>query len=527
MLRQDRETLAGSAKSTLSTAERVERLISDFSAALRDGVGALFIGSGVSRDAGLPNWSELLSAPAAELGLQLDGYDDLAAVAQYYVNHYCGNRGPLVRTVVDQVAGRRSPSRMHEAISRMNVASIWTTNYDTLLEQAFQGFNVSVRVRDDEVRRTVPSHEIEIVKLHGCVSGAGPNDMVITQEDYEDYFQRRPGISKRFETALQDRTFLFLGYSYRDPNIHSIVTQARRVLAGATRKHYMLQFRENEPARVIRQNLWANDLMRFGIECVLIEGPAQKQNILDQIAEQCRGPTVFVTGGHLAGEHAPSARFAEELGVRLAEYDRVVMLDGQSAGVGHAAVSRFMTRCIDRRVDLEHRLRLFPNPYAADPQFSNDRQLLPMLKKWRAKLMQAASIVIAIDGGMGTRAELDVARERGCRVLPVSFGPGAAREVLNEDSNVTRWLQGLGLDATCLARASEGRATAADVSRIIGRAFRLETRAQQAPSNVRPGNASTPRAVRKPIPPPSASGARKPATLPTRKRPIQRRKIRG
>ncbi len=470
MTRQDTEATA--AASTPPVAERLEALINDFSAALRDGVGALFVGAGVSGDAGLPSWSELLRGPAEELGIQLDPHrDDLAAVAQYYVNRYCGNRGPLVRAVMDRIGDFRRLSPMHEAISRMNLSTVWTTNYDTLLEAAFRGFNVSVRVRDDEVRRTVPSHEVEIVKLHGCMARSRPDELVITLEDYEDYFQGRPGISRRFETALQDRMFLFLGYSYRDPNIHSLVTQARRVLKGATRKHYMLQFQEEEPAPAARQKLWANDLMRFGIECVLVDGAEQTRSVLDRIAERCRGATVYVTGSHKTGDGDPAALFASELGQQLALLERLMMLDGQSEGTGRFALTSFMTQCIEGQVDLDDRLHLFANPYAANQRFAEDKSLLPMLKKWRARLMQAAAIVIAIDGGMGTSAEVEVACERGCGVIRLSaVGANTGRAKLCDDETTKSLLERAA--EFCPRATSEGM-TAEEVSQLVARALRL------------------------------------------------------
>ncbi len=79
----------------------------------------------------------------------------------------------------------------------------------------------------------------------------------------------------------------------------------------------------------------------------------------------------------------------------------------------------FTETLIQNKVDIENRLRLFPNPYSANPNFSNDPKYLPELKKTRNKLISASFLVIVFAGGMGTELEVELAKERDCFILPV------------------------------------------------------------------------------------------------------------
>jgi hypothetical protein len=172
--------------------------------------------------------------------------------------------------------------------------------------------------------------------------------------------------------------------------------------------------KDQERAR--RQQLWKADLDRLGIRCVLVDDYDEIERIVARVARRSRGPTVYVTGSHLGND----AR-AGEVGTLLADPSRppTILLDGQSVGVSRTLLSAFQGACVNQRIDLNERLRFFPNPYAADPKFSNDPTLLPILKQWRGSMLRQAHSVLVFDGGMGTKAEVEIAMELGCCIVPV------------------------------------------------------------------------------------------------------------
>jgi hypothetical protein len=414
-------------------------LIGKVSDALYENRGVIFIGSGISAPSTQVNWFELLKPLADDLGIELDGeHDDLPLIAQYIVNEHTGNRGPLINAISKAFNKNFPLNNYHKALSTTKISTIWTTNYDFLLERAFSDFLVDVKVNDDAISRNVSNFDIEILKIHGCISRSHHDEIIITQEDYEDFLDNKPATSQRLCNDLLKKSFLFIGYSYRDPNIRNIMTMARRLAKRTTQEHFLITFKPRHSnvevlkERQRRLELWCRDLKRLGISTLLIESQEELEKILFTISQKSRGNTIYVTGSHEKGSPV-----AQKLGVFLAKEKDIMLVSGQSSGIGSDTVSAFTEQCIKDRNDINTRLQIFPNPYGANPGFSNDPSLLPDLKKCRAKLMNSTQVVVAFNGGMGTEAEIEVAKNRNCKIIPVVLDDSdlknkAIRKVLDD-----------------------------------------------------------------------------------------------
>lgn len=389
-------------------------LIYKFSKALYENRGVIFVGSGISKPSCGIDWFELIKPFSEELGITIDEKDDLPLIAQYVVNLHVGNRGPLINEITRCFNKEYSPNPYHLALSLFNVSTVWTTNFDMLLEKAFRNFDLNIKINDNAISHPVSKHQIELIKIHGCIKSPH-NELVVTKEDYEDFFINRPATVKRIEADLLTKSFLFIGYSYRDPNLSNIMVEARRLCQKATPEHFMVLKKvkgNNEEEN--RQALWCNDLRRVGINCVLIDEYIELGHILFEISSKSRGNTVYCTGSHKTNN-----TIARDIGKVLAGKEDIVLHSGQSSGIGSEVISAFTEECIENKMDIYKRLRIFPNPYAANPDFSDNRLLIPQLKQWRSKLLNATQVVIVFDGGMGTLAEFEVAKKLKCKIIPV------------------------------------------------------------------------------------------------------------
>jgi Sir2- and TIR-associating SLOG family len=202
----------------------------------------------------------------------------------------------------------------------------------------------------------------------------------------------------------------------------------RRLAGGHAPGHFMI-LKRDKPDTGRRQELWANDLKRVGIRVALIDHHDELLGILRRISRRSRGKSVFVTGSHETRGNALASEIGEELGGK----DDIVLLDGQSQGIGRSALDAFGSKCLERKKDITERIRYFPNPYAFNPAFANDLTLLDTLKQWRAPLLRAAHTVVVFDGGIGTRAEVEVAQAMRCRIIPVPTSTrGLTRELLED-----------------------------------------------------------------------------------------------
>lgn len=442
-------------------------VINEFSKSLVEDRGAVFVGAGISTPSGVPGWADLLRDMAqTRLGIKLNPDDDLPLIAQHIVNS-TNNRAPLIAHFRDVLQKTYAHNAYHAILAKTNVKCLWTTNYDTLLEEAFRShFKVTVRASDESISRGGRVSDIEVVKMHGCIEQSGANELVVTQEDYDDFFEQRPATAHRLRQDLLDRQFLFVGYSCADSNIRNIVVEARRLGKRALRQHYIVLRRvkdgtqEEIAAKQARQDLWLSDLSRVGIAACQIDEFSELESILEGIALRSRGQTVFVTGSHNRDVADPTSH-PRSVGNLLAEKKGLVLLDGQSTGTGQNVASAYMETCLRNQVDILPRLRLFSNPYAANPSFSNDRAFLPALREWRAPLMRSAQVMIVYHGGMGTEAEVELAKDVGCRILPVPECKGDLPMGLLEDPAISKTISDL--DPTYIEKARNHSVTPEDV----------------------------------------------------------------
>lgn len=374
---------------------------------------------------GLPDWRDLLAPYAADIGIEsLAAGEDLPQLAQFLVNAYGGNRLSLIANIRQRVLGKQ-PNSLHVQLSRTPARVFWTTNFDTLLEDALRPSSmVTVRSSDPDIADGMNAIGVEVLKVHGCAQRN--TSLVLTSADFEDFPQERAAFAERLRHDLVNNSFLFVGYGYGDPNIRTVLTQVRHLTRGSLRQHFMLTRRAKdtklEPEAARRQELWITDMRRNNIMVATYENHDELPGLLERVAMLSRGPNVFATGSHTQPDG-----FAAEFGRGLAGLDIPVrLMDGQSQGIGRQVIEGFSLEALRLHADLRDRLSLFPNPYAADDSLSNDPAMLSTLKAWRADLIKATRLVVAFDGGMGTRAEVDVALAQGVHVLPVPRSEGGS-----------------------------------------------------------------------------------------------------
>src|SRR5215831_1963783 len=156
----------------------------DYGKALDGREAALFIGAGLSIPAGFKSWQELLREVATDLQLDIDRETDLVALAQFHVNER-GVRSKLNQLLVDEYNRSLKLTDNHRLIASLSIETIWTTNYDQLLEQAFRetGKRCDVKVTTENFATTLRGKDVTIYKMHGDVTQ--PHEAVITKEDYE------------------------------------------------------------------------------------------------------------------------------------------------------------------------------------------------------------------------------------------------------------------------------------------------------------------------------------------------------
>ena len=125
---------------------------------------------------------------------------------------------------------------------------------------------------------TVPSltttrhgRDAVVYKMHGDASL--PDEAILTKEDYETYELKRSLFSTALQGDLVSKTFLFIGFSFNDPNLNYVLGRIRTILGPNVRHHYCLlrkvrwkNFKTRSEFHYARakQALQVEDLRRYG-----------------------------------------------------------------------------------------------------------------------------------------------------------------------------------------------------------------------------------------------------------------------
>jgi O-acetyl-ADP-ribose deacetylase (regulator of RNase III) len=223
--------------------------------ALRDRDCVLFVGSGLSLPAGLGSWSGLIADLQARLGLSADAVPDTVEgyldLAQWYRDAFAhdGHEG------LDQVVGRHfdrpdaqlRPTLAHYLLFSLHPKTVITTNYDRLLEKTGQVLRRPVTrvVAQKDVPLAGRGEGTCVVKLHGDVRT--PGSIVLSRDDYDHFFQKRPALTLLLEGLLLTQTFFFVGYSLRDPDFRQIHSRIALMLEEAKRPAFASTFDAHGP----------------------------------------------------------------------------------------------------------------------------------------------------------------------------------------------------------------------------------------------------------------------------------------
>ena len=181
---------------------------------MKQGDISVFAGAGLSVASGYVDWKKLLEPISKQL--RLNANIDLTEIAQYYKNKY--ERQGLNSLVFNEFDKVPKNNENVNWLAKMPISEFWTTNYDDVIEQSVkkEGKNVQVIVKQEDFKYHKTGREVTIYKMHGDKDS--PDDVVLTKEDYQNYDSTRGVFTKLLSVELIRRTFLFIGFSFNDPN---------------------------------------------------------------------------------------------------------------------------------------------------------------------------------------------------------------------------------------------------------------------------------------------------------------------
>jgi hypothetical protein len=188
----------------------------------------LFLGAGASTEGqGTGYWREFLidelvekCSPPRKISKRLPD------VAQYFCEKMdAGNKGKLRRIILKRIQRFMNTPEAFGRVTTCHliIASIpqfrivVTTNWDQFMERAMNVVPIVARPLGDKDMAYWDDRSRQVLKMHGCISD--PDSMIVTSQDYDDYMKqiRKSFLWNKIRDLMATKTFLFLGYSLRDP----------------------------------------------------------------------------------------------------------------------------------------------------------------------------------------------------------------------------------------------------------------------------------------------------------------------
>ena len=122
----------------------------------------------------------------------------------------------------------RIPNNYHELIASTNFPYILTSNYDTLIEKAFENSEFYSDlplqsysfVEADSIAAALFSKDFAIIHTHGVFSNVSFENFVFTSEEYIKMLRRwYPGFTMSMQNLFSNYSTLFIGYGGSDHHL--------------------------------------------------------------------------------------------------------------------------------------------------------------------------------------------------------------------------------------------------------------------------------------------------------------------
>lgn len=443
--------------------------LDEISEQMKLGYLSVFAGAGLSVASGYVDWKRLLEPLCKQMRLNSD--KDLTEIAQYYKNEY-GRQG-LNDIVFNEFAKIPKNNENVTWLAKLPIKEYWTTNYDDIIEQEIQkrGKVVETIINQESFKYHDPRREVVIYKMHG--DKRYPDDVVLTKEDYQKYDDKRKLFTRLLSVELVRRTFVFIGFSFNDPNLERILSIAKNTLnSKSLPKHYcfmrkvqVIDYLDDENVitkdaleRYIQdknyQELRINDMRKYGIYTILVDDFKQITIMLQYLYNKYITNNVFISGGinpdNLSDygkfnkvefgkidNLSRAERFLTLLGTALVDNDFQIYT-GFGAGVGNYILSGVLKSRKKNPLNVD----ITNSEIHINSLMGVEDGLKDKIR--RRMIGQCSSMIVLFGYGenrekSGIFREYEIARENGNYIIPVR-NTGFAAQIIYDELEVEKQL---------------------------------------------------------------------------------------
>ncbi|WP_346855314.1 SIR2 family protein [uncultured Draconibacterium sp.] len=241
----------------------------------------VFVGAGLSMNAGLPSWNKLIEvildgigerepkkdkfkeAIADDILSPLEVLTKIEAHKEYAIEY-------LDKEIRSYDSVR--PTSIHDKIGMIST-NIITTNYDCLLDENYPHFEKICYSNNYKISK-LSEYKNYIFKIHGDIHE--PDKCILFPSQYDELYNDKAASSVfELKKIISDKSVLFIGFSLSDPYINHVFDFIFNVYNGFTPEHYIITSEQN--------GKWPNR-----ITPIVIPDPSHTENVLQEIIEESK-----------------------------------------------------------------------------------------------------------------------------------------------------------------------------------------------------------------------------------------------
>jgi hypothetical protein len=405
-----------------------------FGSAIRHRRAAVFVGAGVSMRSGFPSWDDLVGPLRAAADVP-STVQDATVAAEYAMQELQMTEVErLLLQALDNVTTTTTNDVVEQLLS-IDFAEIWTTNFDTIIETADP--KLDLVITEDDYERPGTPNSRRLTKLHGSL-GSGANGRskwlehpVITRSDFETFERDHPLKWAMLRAQFLTSSFLFLGFSFADPNVSALLRIVRSLPPTIRRlPHFAVMKPPTGPDELREFTLFSHDLEAAGVHIVEIDNYAKLPLLLQSLRRSALPPNLFISG--IAADGSDAARACTTIGAmlaNLAEAPTLLSFDGSSS----RAVARGLKDSLTPETYRPENIRAFyrRSPKGDDditvPRFGTAIFTEKDLEEMRQDVFSQVRALVLIGEGDRAGDEAKLASSMGIPVIPLGATGSVAK----------------------------------------------------------------------------------------------------
>lgn len=388
---------------------------------------ALFLGAGMSSNAGLPSWKNLFEPLARELGIDIETTSyQLYDIAQFYAN-YNGING-LHKKISSEINRIEEASDTLDELTNIQSNSIWTTNFDKVIENNYhrKGKRTNIIHSEDNLISVDLNKNINIFKMNGDIDNL--KHAIITKRDLEEYAEKHKLLLTFFKRELVVKSFLFIGYSFTDSLVLPCISELSQAFDGCHPYHYAIMKKSDQPDFIN----FINDLeTRYHLKVLLINDFAEIKDILKDINYYTNEHNVFISGSYRESNDEKLQEISKFCNLLTHSLYRANLriVNGYGYKIGYYIASAATKIMLEENVsNFEKYLLMYP----FDEHLTQSQK-----QKHREFMLSKANVVIFIYGfasrNSGMLEEFNIAKRDPQKIIiPIGSTGGAAKLIYDE-----------------------------------------------------------------------------------------------